>query len=329
MPTERFQFTGSEGHQLAAALDLPEGEPMAYALFAHCFTCGKDVLAAQADRRRRWRRMASRCWRFDFTGLGSSEGDFANATFSSNVADLVRAADHLRETREAPAILIGHSLGGAAILAAARPKFRKRQGRRHHRRALRSLHVTGLFKESIEEIPHGKSEVSLAGQPFRISREFLEDIAEHSLMRHVAGLHKALLVMHAPSDDTVGYFVDKGLRKIAAGEEYKVASDQLGCATHTVDAGRKIMEVTESGPCGLYHLANQGQCTRFELARMAVELAGLDPAKVIGVPDALMQRRAPRLKYSVLDMVALRRGGFALPRPWQEALTDYVNSVSR
>ncbi len=88
-------------------------------------------------------------------------------------------------------------------------------------------------------------------------------------------------------------FVDKGLRKIAAGEEYKVASDQLGCATHTVDAGRKIMEVTESGPCGLYHLANQGQCTRFELARMAVELAGLDPAKVIGVPDALMQRRAP------------------------------------
>ena len=85
-------------------------------------------------------------------------------------------------------------------------------------------------------------------------------------------------------------FVEKGLRKVAAGEEYKVASDQLGCATHTVDAGLKIMEVAESGRCGLYHLANQGACTRYELARLAVERAGLDTTKVIGVPDALMQR---------------------------------------
>src|SRR4051812_15398828 len=118
MPTERFQFTSSEGHQLAASLDLPEQEPLAYALFAHCFTCGKDVLAA----RRIATALAAKgiaVLRFDFTGLGSSEGDFANSTFSSNVADLVRAADHLRETRTAPTILIGHSLGGAAILAAA------------------------------------------------------------------------------------------------------------------------------------------------------------------------------------------------------------------
>src|ERR1700692_5147627 len=118
MPTARFQFTSSEGHQLAASLDLPERAPLAYALFAHCFTCGKDVLAAK--------RIAVALsakgiavLRFDFTGLGSSEGDFANSTFSSNVADLVRAADHLRKTFEAPALLIGHSLGGAAILAAA------------------------------------------------------------------------------------------------------------------------------------------------------------------------------------------------------------------
>ncbi len=122
-------------------------------------------------------------------------------------------------------------------------------------------------------------------------------------------------------------FVEKGLRKIAAGQEYKVASDQLGCATHTVDAGLKIMEVAEARRYGLYHLANQGACTRFELARTAVELAGLDPAKVIGVPDALMQRRAPRLKYAVMEMEALRHAGFALPRPWQEALADYVLTV--
>src|SRR5579862_3077234 len=118
MPTERFQFPGSEGQQLAAALDKPDGPTRAFALFAHCFTCGKDVLAA----RRIAATLAARgiaVLRFDFTGLGSSEGDFANATFSSNVADLVRAADHLRATRKAPAILIGHSLGGAAILAAA------------------------------------------------------------------------------------------------------------------------------------------------------------------------------------------------------------------
>ena len=118
MPTERFQFPGADGHLLAAALDLPDGEVRAYALFAHCFTCGKDVLAA--------RRIAAALTargiavlRFDFTGLGSSEGDFANTTFSSNVADLVLAADHLRGLRRAPTILIGHSLGGAAILAAA------------------------------------------------------------------------------------------------------------------------------------------------------------------------------------------------------------------
>src|SRR5438046_6709199 len=117
MPTERFQFTGVDGHQLAAALDMPEREPLAYALFAHCFTCGKDVLAAK----RISTALAAKgiaVLRFDFTGLGSSEGDFANSTFTSNVADLVHAADHLRETRGEPAILIGQSLGGAAILAA-------------------------------------------------------------------------------------------------------------------------------------------------------------------------------------------------------------------
>ncbi len=203
MPIERFQFTGSEGQQLAASLDTPEREPIAYALFAHCFTCGKDVLAAK----RIAVALAARgiaVLRFDFTGLGSSEGDFANSTFSSNVADLVRAADHLRETRGAPAILIGHSLGGAAVLAAA--------GQIPDAKAVATIaapsdpaHVTNFFKDKIDDIrKHGKVEVSLAGRPFSIKREFLDDIAEHSLMTHVAKLHKALLVMHSPTDDTVG-----------------------------------------------------------------------------------------------------------------------------
>jgi uncharacterized OsmC-like protein/pimeloyl-ACP methyl ester carboxylesterase len=203
VPIERFQFEGEGGHQLAAALDLPDGEPSAYALFAHCFTCGKDVLAA----RRISTALAAKgiaVLRFDFTGIGSSEGEFANATFSSNVADLVRAADHLRATRQAPALLIGHSLGGAAILAAA--------GQIAEAKAVVTIaapsdpeQVTGLFKEHIDDIrKQGKVEVSLAGRPFTITREFLDDVHEHGLMARVTTLRKALLVMQSPTDDTVG-----------------------------------------------------------------------------------------------------------------------------
>src|SRR6266850_2336783 len=218
MPTERFQFTGVGGHQLAASLDLPEREPVAYALFAHCFTCGKDVLAAK----RIAVALAEKgiaVLRFDFTGLGSSEGDFANSTFSSNVADLVRAADHLRETRGVPALLIGHSLGGAAILAAA--------GQIPDAKAVVTIaapsdpaHVTGLFRDRIEDIrKQGKVEVSLAGRPFHISSEFLDDIAEHGLMAHIAKLHKALLIMQSPTDDTVG--IDNATRIFVAAKHPK------------------------------------------------------------------------------------------------------------
>jgi dTDP-4-dehydrorhamnose reductase len=123
-------------------------------------------------------------------------------------------------------------------------------------------------------------------------------------------------------------FIEKGLRKIAAGEDYRVASDQMGCAAYTVDAGYKIMEVVEARRYGLYHLANQGTCTRFELARGAVELAGLDSNKVVGVPAAQLGRRAPRLKYAVMEMAALKAAGFSLPRPWLEALGDYLRTIS-
>src|SRR5512143_3753993 len=160
MPTERFQFTGEGGHMLAAALELPDGEPQACALFAHCFTCGKDVLAA----RRIAVALAAKgiaVLRFDFTGLGSSEGDFANSTFSSNVADLVHAADHLRATRKAPAILIGHSLGGAAMLAAA-AQVPEAVAVVTIAAPSDPAHVTGLFREQLDDIrKHGEIEVSL------------------------------------------------------------------------------------------------------------------------------------------------------------------------
>jgi dTDP-4-dehydrorhamnose reductase len=123
-------------------------------------------------------------------------------------------------------------------------------------------------------------------------------------------------------------FVEKGLRKIAAGGLYVVAGDQEGCATYTLDAAYKIMEVVEARRYGLYHLSNQGACTRYELARRAAELAGLDSAKVVGVPADQMGRRAPRLKYAVMEMAALRAGGFSLPRPWPDALAAYVCTLS-
>jgi putative redox protein len=241
MPTEKFQFTGEGGHQLAAALDLPDGEPAAYALFAHCFTCGKDVLAAK--------RIATALsakgiatLRFDFTGLGSSEGDFANATFSSNVADLVRAADHLREARKAPAILIGHSLGGAAILAAA--------GKIPEAKAVVTIaapsdpaHVTGLFKDHVDRIrEHGKAEVSLAGRPFTIKREFLDDVAEQRLLDQVEHLHKALLVMHSPTDDTVG--IDNATRIFVAARHPK-SFVSLSGADHLLSQRRDSSYVAE------------------------------------------------------------------------------------
>ena len=241
MPTERFQFTGTGGHQLAAALDLPEGAITAYALFAHCFTCSKDVLAAK----RIAAALAARgiaVLRFDFTGLGSSEGEFANSTFSSNVADLVLAADHLRQTRSAPAILIGHSLGGAAILAAA--------GQISEAKAVVTIaapsdpaHVTGLFKERITDIrAHGEIEVSLAGRPFRIKREFLDDVAEQSLTAQVAKLHKALLVMHSPTDDTVG--IDNATHIFVAAKHSKSFVSLAG-ADHLLSQRRDSIYVAD------------------------------------------------------------------------------------
>lgn len=203
MPSERFDFSNAKGERLAALLDCPIEQPRAYALFAHCFTCGKDIHAAKriADA---LTALGIAVLRFDFTGLGSSEGEFANTTFSSNVADLVAAADALRRTRRAPAILIGHSLGGAAVLAAAADV--------PEARAVVTInapcdpaHVVGLLKNRGGEIDAtGEIEVTLSGRSFRISRNFLDDIGQQKLRDRIGALHKALLVFHSPTDNIVG-----------------------------------------------------------------------------------------------------------------------------
>ncbi|MCF2521360.1 bifunctional alpha/beta hydrolase/OsmC family protein [Bradyrhizobium sp. G127] len=203
MQTEKFQFPGSDGQLLAASLDLPEGTPIAYALFAHCFTCGQNVLAAKRIAEGLAKRGIATL-RFDFTGIGASEGEFANTTFSSNIGDLVLAADHLRKTRRAPSILIGHSLGGAAILAAT-SMIPEAKCVATVAAPSDPSHVTHWFKDQIPEIREkGELEVSLAGRPFRIRREFLDDIAEHRLTETVSQLHKPLLIFHSPTDNTVG-----------------------------------------------------------------------------------------------------------------------------
>src|SRR5437867_1991752 len=199
MIPERFDFPNTAGELLAARLERPPQEPLAYALFAHCFTCGKDNLAAKRIAEALTARDIA-VLRFDFTGLGASEGDFANTHFSSNVADLVAAADHLRKTRRAPALLIGHSLGGAAVLAAAAAV--------PEARAVVSIaapsdpgHVTGLFQDRVEAIrERGHGEVDIGGRRFRIRREFLDDVAEHRLLDRVKDLRKALLIFHSPID---------------------------------------------------------------------------------------------------------------------------------
>lgn len=197
-------FPGAAGHALAARLDAPTAvAPHAYALFAHCFTCSKDSRAAVfisealTD-------AGFAVLRFDFTGLGDSEGDFASTTFSSNTADIVAAAAWLRREREAPAILVGHSLGGAAVLAAA-ASIPEAVAVATIAAPADPAHVTHLFADRRPEIDaNGEAEVELAGRTFRIRREFLDDVAEQKLGAAIAALRRALIVFHSPRDTLVG-----------------------------------------------------------------------------------------------------------------------------
>lgn len=203
MPTERITFTGHNGDELAARLDLPDGPRLGTALFAHCFTCSKDIPAA--------RRIAGRLaamgiavLRFDFTGLGHSGGEFANTTFSSNVADLVAAAAYLQSRDMAPGLLIGHSLGGAAVLRAA-AEMPSVKAVVTIGAPFDPAHVTHNFADGLVKIEaEGEAEVDLGGRPFRIGRDFIRDVAAENLGPAIGKLKRALLVLHAPMDTVVG-----------------------------------------------------------------------------------------------------------------------------
>jgi putative redox protein len=201
MATTTVRFPGVQGQELAGRLEIPSGGTRAYAIFAHCFTCSKDSRAATYVSRA----LAARgiaVLRFDFTGLGHSGGDFSESNFSSNIEDIVCAARYLREHHVPPQLLIGHSLGGAAIVAAASsiPEAR----------AVATIgapfdprHVEHLLKDRDELLSKGEATVDIGGRPFHIRRQFLEDLERHDPSQTIAALGKALLILHSPRDTIV------------------------------------------------------------------------------------------------------------------------------
>lgn len=242
----KVTFVNNTGHQLAARLELPvDRHPIAYALFAHCFTCSKNVRAVRSISQCLTKRGIA-VLRFDFAGLGDSEGDFSDTNFSSNVQDLVDAADHLAANFEAPSILIGHSLGGAAVLAAASeiPSVK----------AIATIgapsepaHVEHLIQSASDEIKAtGKAKVQIGAQSFYIKNQFLEDIKEQTLKEKINRLGKALLILHSPQDRVVS--VDNA-EKIYVAARHPKSFISLDGADHLLsqkDDGHYVGEVIAS-----------------------------------------------------------------------------------
>ena len=242
MKTQKIKFTGHDGSELAARLDLPEGPIRATALFAHCFTCSKDIPAA--------RRVATRLaangmavLRFDFTGLGHSGGEFSNTNFTTNVEDLVLAAQFLEERFSAPQLLIGHSLGGAAVLKAA-AQVPSAKAVATIGAPFDPAHVAHNFGGQLDDIKiTGEATVELAGRPFKICRQFLDDIAAQNLQPAIADLKKALLVLHAPMDDTVS--IDNAAEIFGAAKHPK-SFVTLDDADHLVSHARDAEYVADT-----------------------------------------------------------------------------------
>jgi alpha/beta superfamily hydrolase len=202
MKSDKITFEGALGKTLSGRIDSPAGQPKACALFAHCFTCSKN-LKAVGNITSALAQKGIETLRFDFTGLGESEGDFADTNFSSNVDDLIAAANYMKSESMAPAILIGHSLGGAAVLQAAH-RIKSSKAVVTIGAPSEPKHVEKHFQSKKEEIKKtGEAVIKLAGRPFRVKKQFLDDLEKSKMDQYIETLGKALLVMHAPLDDTV------------------------------------------------------------------------------------------------------------------------------
>jgi len=218
MPRIQAVFQNAQGESLSGLLEMPSGAIKSYALFAHCFTCSKDnpaaarIALALADR-------GIAVLRFDFTGLGNSQGDFSNTNFSSNLQDLLAAARYLEQHYAAPALLIGHSLGGAAVLAVAQDLPQVNAVVTIGAPAT-ATHVKHLFADSYRELRNQPSvQVELAGRSFKIQRQFIDDLEKYNSVAHIGALKKALLICHSPVDDVVS--IDEAGRIFTAAKHPK------------------------------------------------------------------------------------------------------------
>ncbi|MBP9101335.1 MAG: alpha/beta fold hydrolase [Nitrosomonas sp.] len=218
MPRIQAVFQNAQGESLSGLLEMPSGAIKSYALFAHCFTCSKDnpaaarIALALADR-------GIAVLRFDFTGLGNSQGDFSNTNFSSNLQDLLAAARYLEQHYAAPALLIGHSLGGAAVLAVAQDLPQVNAVITIGAPAT-AAHVKHLFADSYRELQNQPSvQVELAGRSFKIQRQFIDDLEKYNSVAHIGALKKALLIFHSPIDKVVS--IDEAGRIFAAAKHPK------------------------------------------------------------------------------------------------------------
>lgn len=339
MPSLPFDFTGESGQRLIGRLDLPEGRVVAHVLFAHCFTCSKNSIAGV----RVARALTSRGYgvlRFDFTGLGDSGGDLSDSGFSGSVRDLVAAAAALRDGGRPPAILIGHSLGGAAALAAA-GDIPEIVAVATIAAPMDAEHVMHLLSGGLDEVmAQGEAEVRIGGRPFTIRRSFLEDLAAQDQRSRIAGLRRSLLILHSPQDETVG--IDNATRIFVAARHPKsfvsldgadhlltsandadyVAEIVTAWASRYLPAGEPLRSDSQSGFVsveetgeGAFQVEVRAGGARF-LADEPVEVGGLGSgptpydllAAGLGACTAMTLRLYARGKKLALDPVKVKVG---------------------
>lgn len=347
MPTERITFPGHNGDALAARLDMPEGPHLSTALFAHCFTCSKDIPAA--------RRIAGRLaamgiavLRFDFTGLGHSDGEFSNTNFTSNVTDLEAAASYLAARGMAPELLIGHSLGGAAVLRAA--------AQIDSVKAVATIgapfdpdHVTHNFGAALETIAAtGRAEVDLGGRLFTITQDFVDDVAAQSLGPAIANLDRALLVLHAPRDNVVGIenasaiflaakhpksFVtlDEADHLVSRAEDAEYAAEvisawvarylNLSAPAAPIGAPEGVVRVSEAAPDGFLQDVNSGPL-HHTLADEPLAYGGTNRGMT---PYGFLAAGLGACTSMTIRMYA-RRKGWPLDHVWVDVTHDKVHA---
>ena len=309
---DKINFTNDHNETLAGLLERPEGTPKGYALFAHCFTCSKNVGAAS----RISRALAAQGFavlRFDFTGLGNSEGDFANTNFSSNVSDLIAAARHMTANYGPVELLIGHSLGGAAVLAAA--------GELPEAKAVVTIgapsdpaHLEHLFRDHLVDIEAGgEAVVDLAGRQFTIKKQFLKDIRSRPLGQRIATLHKALLVMHSPVDDIVG--VDEA-SKIFLAAKHPKSFVSLDRADHLLNDPHDAQFVAD------VVAAWAGRCVLAETVESMIDRPVLNPGDVLvrDVGDGLTNEVFAGAHHLWADEPVASGGGDRGPDPYKYLL---------